>query len=282
MKYVIITPAKNEEKLIKFILSSVVNQTIRPSKWIIVDDNSNDKTYEIVKDYARDYDWIKITKCSINNKRAEGAPIIKAFYVGYELIKNDDWDFIVKLDADLTLPKDYFETVINCFRQNNDVGMAGGYCETIVNGIMKREHNATYHIRGPMKSIRRECWEDIGGFKAVLGWDGLDEMMAMYHNWKTKNIDKKVIHHRPTTSDYDQRSHAYLEGYSKYKNGSNVTLIILRALRRLSKKPRIIYSLYFLSGYFKAMMNKESKNVTPELEKFINKFHLERIKNLDF
>lgn len=282
MKYVIITPVKNEEKYFEHTLQSIINQTIRPARWVIVDDNSTDDTVRIINKYVNINNWINLTSSKKNEERGEGAPIIKAFYEGYKYIESEDWDFIVKLDADLTLPKNYFEEIINCFEQNKKAGLVGGCIVEFKNGKKKAEHHANYHIRGALKSVRRECWFQIGGFLPIMGWDGIDIMTALYYGWETINLDIEVIHHRPTGSYYDQRKLAYIVGYSKYKNGANISLTLLRAILRIKNKPYFLYSYNYLLGYFDAMKKREEKNVSKDLANFINRFHLRRIISFDF
>jgi len=60
--YIIITTAKNEENNIEKCILSVIKQTIKPIRWYIVDDNSNDKTADIVKKYADSYNFIKLIR----------------------------------------------------------------------------------------------------------------------------------------------------------------------------------------------------------------------------
>ena len=47
MKYVLITPAHNEERFIPKTLESMAAQTLLPERWIIVNDGSIDKTADI-------------------------------------------------------------------------------------------------------------------------------------------------------------------------------------------------------------------------------------------
>ena len=47
LKYVIITPVKNEEKYIAHTIDSVCNQILKPEEWLIVDDGSEDETKKI-------------------------------------------------------------------------------------------------------------------------------------------------------------------------------------------------------------------------------------------
>ena len=59
MNYVIITPARNEEKYIENTLISVINQTVKPQEWIIVNDGSIDRTGSIIDLYADKVEWIR-------------------------------------------------------------------------------------------------------------------------------------------------------------------------------------------------------------------------------
>jgi len=62
MKYVLITPAKNEEAFVRKTLDSVVRQTVLPERWVIVDDGSIDRTAEIVESYAMRHPWIELVR----------------------------------------------------------------------------------------------------------------------------------------------------------------------------------------------------------------------------
>ena len=62
MKYVLVTPVRNEERFIEKTLASVCAQTLLPERWVIVDDGSNDRTPDIVKKYAREYPWIELVR----------------------------------------------------------------------------------------------------------------------------------------------------------------------------------------------------------------------------
>lgn len=263
----------------------MISQSLRPSKWVVVDDGSTDNSAVLIQEYASLYDWIIYLKFEDKDeKRSYGAKVVRVFNSGLKTIEGRDYDFIVKLDADLTLPPDYFEIISKTFLNNPKVGLCGGYCVYKKNGKEIIEKMASYHIRGAFKSIRRECWDDIGGFREVLGWDGLDEMEAMYKGWKTMNINLAIIHHRPTNSVYNSASDkiesAEAWGRISYLNGRNLFLATIRALVALKEKPFLIYSLVFLKGYLKALINMDTKNVSPELAKFINKFHFKRLVRL--
>src|ERR1035437_2433070 len=60
VKYLVITPVRDEEKHVEATIQAVTSQTILPREWIIVDDGSTDKTADIVKHYATLFPWIHL------------------------------------------------------------------------------------------------------------------------------------------------------------------------------------------------------------------------------
>jgi len=280
MKYIIITPAKDEAAFISKTIESVINQTLQPVEWIIVDDRSKDTTNEIVKSYALNHKMIKVIKTSDNRDRSGGSKVVDAFYTGLEVKETKDYDFLVKLDADLILPADYFEKIAECFLKNPKMGLCGGYCINEANGVFKREVSASYHIRGAFKSLRRECFEDIGGFKRIWFWDGVDEMEAMYKGWETKVLEIPVIHLRPTTAIYNKREHAYKSGYESFRMGNTVLLALIRTGFKFFNKPYFIYGYYYLKGFIKAKLKNEDKYFNDDFNSFTRNFHYRRILNM--
>ena len=55
LRYVLITPARNEEKYLEQTIQSVVAQTVRPMKWVVVSDGSTDRTLDILRAYSERY-----------------------------------------------------------------------------------------------------------------------------------------------------------------------------------------------------------------------------------
>jgi asparagine synthase (glutamine-hydrolysing) len=282
--YVIVTPIKNEEAFILKTINSVINQTILPKQWIIVDDGSNDDSVKIVGDKIEKYDWIKLI--TINNKdvvKEGGSKVVNAFNIGYNNLDFKDFEFIVKLDGDLELPSNYFEIMINEFKSDERLGICGG---VILNRFsddkLVIEKVADFHVRGALKMIRRKCWADIGGFKKIWFWDSLDIMEARFNNWITKSVNVKVIHNRPTSSSYDPIKHTYKCGYETYKLGANWKLTLLRALARAFIKPYFILSYKFLKGYLDAKKKQENIIVSDALAVFINKSQLSRVNPFKF
>ena len=278
VKYVIVTPAKNEEAYIKNTLESVCNQSLQPEEWIIVNDGSADNTAEIVKNYQASHSWIKL----INNenrfeRRASGSKVIRAFYRGYDTVTTHDYDFIVKLDADLVLPENYFEKVSIAFQENSNVGLCGGYCVTEKKGRLTKERTAKNHIRGAIKAYRKQCIEDIGGLKPVLGWDALDEMTASYLGWEIKQLPLEVTHLRETNREYKPLLHRFHSGMMYSRMGYGAFLSLCKAIFYVFNKPYMLGGLAFAIGFITALIRGEKDIEDKDLRRFVKKFKYNRI-----
>ena len=282
IKYVIITPAKNEEKYIEHTINSVCNQTFKPEEWIIVDDGSTDNTSVIVEKYMKVYNWIKlIKKANYSEKRKVGSKVVKAFEAGLNKLTQKNYDFIVKLDADLTLPDNYFETIAFEFQKNKKNGICGGICIIEENGRLYEEKTAEYHVRGAFKAYRKECFEEIGGLMPVLGWDGIDQFLAMYYGWELKRLNNlKVIHHRETGKETGQFLRSLRAGDFCYKIGYDPFLTFLFSLKRVTDEKwnvkNIINGIAVFIGYTGSLFSK--KLLLKEHRKFIREFQYQRIK----
>ncbi len=275
-EYVVVTPAYNEEKYIIYTLDSVIKQTILPKQWIIVDDGSSDKTTEIVEEYTQKYKWIKLVRKNKEEKRSAGAKVVRAFNYGYENI-DVDFEFISKLDADLTLPVNYYELLLKSFNQDKTLGLCGGYCKIKKGDRWTKERTASYHVRGAFKTYRKTAFQKINGFDQILGWDGLDQMKLMFYGWDILVLDLPVLHHRITGSESNKRELYKRLGKSVYKKDYRSFLAIVRSVAISIRKKELSCGIYFLLGYYKAFKNREEKNVSKELGKFIRKFQYKRI-----
>ena len=278
MKYTVVSPVKNEAKFIQHTLDSVTSQTVKPHEWVIVDDGSTDNTLEILREYAAKYDWIKILENNTHSEaRAGGSKVVRAFNKGYKLITDHSYDVIVKLDGDLELPSNYFETVIQTFSENPTVGICGGYIMNKTDTGLVKEIDIDYHVRGAFKSVRKTCFDEIGGFKEMWNWDGLDQMAAMMKGWETRVFELPVIHYRPTSSAYNPYKFYFKSGRFAYRLRTNFFLHLLRTGARIKRKPYLISAITYFLGYFYAVINSEEFMIDKDLGDFTNEYHTNRI-----
>jgi cellulose synthase/poly-beta-1,6-N-acetylglucosamine synthase-like glycosyltransferase len=122
--YVLITPARNEEAFIQKTLDSVVAQTHRPLRWVIVDDGSTDRTPEIVETYVGRHPWIELVR-RLPRKDRNFAGKVYAFNDGLGRIRDPHVGLIGNLDADVSFGSDHFEFLTKKFFGRSATGRCG-------------------------------------------------------------------------------------------------------------------------------------------------------------
>jgi len=282
MKYYIVIPAHNEETFIALTLQSLISQTHLPKKVVVVNDNSIDKTAEIVTAFAKNNPFITLVNKTSEAIHLPGSKVIQAFHKGFETLDND-YDVIVKLDADLILPNNYFEQISSIFEKDSKVGMAGGFAYIEKNGDWILENLTDKdHIRGAFKAYRKECFEQIGNLKPAMGWDTVDELLAKFYGWKVITDSSLIVKHlKPTGANYNKTAR-YKQGEAFYTLGYGffITAIASAKLAMMKKKPLLF--LDYVQGFFKAKSAKKNLLVTEEQAKFIRKYRLQKMKKKIF
>lgn len=278
MNYYIVIPAHNEEEFISLTLESLISQTHLPKKVVIVNDNSTDSTAEIVLAFAKDNPFITLVEKKSSAIHLPGSKVIQAFQKGFESL-DEDYDVIVKLDADLIFPNNYFETITKHFNSDPTIGMVGGFCYIEKNGEWILENLTDKdHIRGALKAYRRETFEQIGGLKPQMGWDTVDELLCKFYNWKVvTDASLKVKHLKPTGANYNKTAR-YKQGEAFYTLGYGfwITSIASAKLSFMKKKPLLFFD--YIQGFLKAKSEKKPLMVTPEQAKFIRSYRLKKMK----
>ena len=272
VKYVIISPVRNEELNIEKTILSVISQTIQPKKWIIVNDGSVDKTPTIVKKHTSMHKWIELIDKENRGFAEPGRGVMEAFYVGYNKTNLEDIDYIVKLDGDLEFQPNYFESIFKEFEKNKKLGIASGVCFHYRKGRLVREKHPEFHVRGASKVYKIACWEDIGGLIEHKGWDTIDEMKAQSLGWETKSFQNlRIIHHKPTGYNTGLYKWSIISGKSDYYCGYHPLFVIAKGMKRMFRRPFIIGGLGIIYGFFKDHIKNCEQVKDIELIKFIQK-----------
>ncbi|MBF8150325.1 glycosyltransferase family 2 protein [Winogradskyella sp. F6397] len=269
MNFHIIIPAHNEEAYIGKTLASLVKQTLLPKTVVVVNDNSSDHTEHICDDYASKYEWISVINATSSNQHLPGSKIIQAFNKGLESL-DDNYDIICKFDADLIFPEHYLETLASHFNTNKQLGMASGFCYIEKNNTWILENLTNKdHIRGALKSYRKDCFKQIGELKPSMGWDTVDELLAKYHGWDILTDESLHVKHlKPTGQSYNKAS-KYLQGEAMYKMRYGFWITLISALKLAYKKGKFRLFRDYMSGYFRAKSNKTDFLVSKDEGKFI-------------
>ncbi len=278
MRYVIISPVRDEEKYIERTIQSVMRQTIRPVEWVIVDDGSCDRTAAILDDYASREPWIRPVHRKNRGHRKSGTGVMEAFYDGYPTLQTRDWDFLVKLDGDLSFDENYFASCLERFQNNPKLGVAGG---TILNegaNGLEPERSHDFHVRGATKIYRRQCWEAIGGLLRQTGWDTLDEVKANMLGWQSKSFsDITLVQHRTTGASDGTWKNLVKNGRANYICGYHPLFMTLKCVKRIFEKPLVISAAGLMTGYLSGYVLRIPRVQDKQVIRYLRKQQLKRL-----
>jgi biofilm PGA synthesis N-glycosyltransferase PgaC len=258
LSYVVITPVRDEAEHIVKTIDSMAAQTILPQKWIIVDDGSTDHTSEIIEAASAKYPWIYVIHRRNRGFRKSGGGVIEAFYDGYSSADGVEWNFLVKLDGDISFAPNYFEKCFSIFSADLRLGIGGGMICSLENGGLVEEApgNPPFHVRGAAKIYSRACWEQISPLVKAPGWDTIDEVKANMLGWTTRTFrDLKLLQHKATGAGDGNWRNWFKNGLANYVTGYHPIFMMAKCMKRACRHPRSLQWIAlwagFCSGYLK-------------------------------
>jgi biofilm PGA synthesis N-glycosyltransferase PgaC len=279
--FVLITPARNESQFIGLTLKSVVNQSVRPLKWIIVSDGSTDGTDDIVRQYAADHPWVELLRMP-ERKERDFAGKVRAFNAGYGTLSDLDYQVIASLDADVSFEEDYFAFLLEKLAQDQSLGLVGT--------PFKEESNSTYdyrfvnieHVSGACQVFRRRCFEEIGGYIPVRGGciDHIAVLSARMHGWRTRTFtDRICIHHRTMgTAERGLLMSRFNNGLKDYSIGNHPLWELSRTIYQMTRKPYVVGGLAVLTGYIWSLICRPDRPVSKDLVAFQRGEQMQRLR----
>jgi biofilm PGA synthesis N-glycosyltransferase PgaC len=291
IRYIIVSPVRDEAQYLDTTIRCIVNQTIRPVQYILVDDGSTDDTLNIMHRWAAQYPWIVPVHRSDSNpgkseetqensrgKRARAAKEILAFYEGFHGFAISDWDFLVKLDGDVGLEPNYFERCFQEFERDPKLGIGGGVICHIEEGHAVVERQPDFHVRGATKIYRDTCWKAIGGVSSGAAWDSLDELKANMLGWSTRSFPQlQVLHYRYTGAANGTWQNAVKKGEWNYISGYHPLFMACKILRNVIKKPWLSGAAGLLYGYLRAFFLRAPQVEDRPLIRYIRDQQLRRL-----
>ena len=279
--YVLITPARNEAHLIDLTLKSVVGQTCRPLKWVIISDGSTDGTDDIVNGYTTTYPWIQLLRMP-ERKERNFAGKVHAFNAGYASVRNLRFDVIASLDADVSFDEVYFAYLVRKLAEDKTLGLVGTPFAEDRNAIYDYRYVSLDHVSGACQVFRRECFEDIGGYTPVKGGgiDYLAVISARMKGWKTRTFTDKVCqHHRVIGTAEDSVFRArFKNGLKDYAFGNHPLWQCFRTVYQMSRRPVIFGGAALMAGYVWGGIRRVRRPVSPELVAFVRREQVQRLK----
>jgi glycosyltransferase involved in cell wall biosynthesis len=278
--YVLITPARNEAAYIELTLKSVVAQTLRPLKWVIVSDGSTDGTDELVRKYAEANPWIELVQMPERKERHFAGKAL-AVNTGYARMTGLQYEVIGNLDADVSFDPDYFSFLMDRFAKNPRLG---------VGGTAFREGNLSYnyefvgieHVSGMCQMFRRECYEAIGGYPAIRsgGIDLIAVLSARAKGWETRTFVEKTFDHHRTQggalhSGLRERLHM---GRKDYLLGNHPMWELFRGVYQMKYKPYFVGGFLVLASYWWNLVRGVKRTIPDELMEIRRNDQMKRLK----
>jgi glycosyltransferase involved in cell wall biosynthesis len=282
-RYVLITPARNEEDYIELTIQSMISQTVKPLKWVIVSDGSTDGTDEIVGKYLPEHPWMELLRMTAEESRNFGGKV-RAFNAGYESVKSLPFDIVGNLDADISFDADHFEFLLDKFKGNPELGVAGtAFTE---NGSTAYDYDIVNveHVSGQCQIFRRRCYEAIGGYQSIKGggvdWTAVTTARMM--GWQTRTFpEKSFVHHRIMgTGKGNVLGARFRFGKQDYYLGGHPVWEIFRGVYQMKKEPYLLGGLLMLCGYTWGWISGMERPISRQLVEFRRKEQMERLKKI--
>lgn len=284
MNYVLISPARNEETYIRKSLDSMVAQTHRPLRYVVVDDGSTDRTAEIVREYTAKHPWIELVQRPPHADRSFAGKV-HAFNAGYQLVKDLAFDVIGNLDADLSFPPDYLEFLMARFADDHRLGVAGTPF-TQDNGYdsARDSFEGENYVAGGCQLFRAECFREIGGYIPIKGGgiDWIAVTSARMKGWTVRSFPEKRFHHYRTLGTAEMHPLQAISDYGRraYTLGSSPVWHLTRVVYRMTKSPYIVGGLALLYGYTKAALFRVPRSVSAEMIMFYRREQMTRLRTI--
>jgi biofilm PGA synthesis N-glycosyltransferase PgaC len=274
--YLLISPCRNEAQYMRQTLDSVIAQTLRPQRWVIVDDGSSDSSPAILREYAERYPWIQIITRADRGSRSVGPGVIEAFYAGFASVNPNEYEYLCKLDLDLQLPGRYFETLIERMEANPRIATCSGKAYVKRNGKLESERHGDETSLGMTKFYRRSCFQAIGGFVREVMWDGIDCHRCRMKGWIACSWDEpelRFVHLRPMgSSEQDIYTGRMRHGFGQYFMGTGFLFMAVSALNRVGERPYLLGSVAMLWGWIRSAIERKPKYADPEFRQFLARY----------
>lgn len=280
LKYVVITPARNEAQFIEQTLKSVTSQSVLPQKWVIVSDGSTDGTDDIVKKYMAGHPWIELLRMPERSER-DFAGKVHAFNAGYAKVRDTENDVIVSLDADISFEDDYFAFLLEKLSADEALGLVGTPFRELSGETYDYRFVNIEHVSGACQVFRRECFEDIGGYLAVKGGsiDHIAVITARMKGWKTRTFtERSCLHHRAMgTAGRSLLKSRFKMGMKDYSIGNHPMWEFFRVARQMTQPPVLTGGLALSAGYLWGAVGQIPRPVSPDLIAFHRREQMQRL-----
>jgi glycosyltransferase involved in cell wall biosynthesis len=274
--YIAITPARDEEGYLPRLIVSIVAQTRRPGRWIIIDDGSTDRTGAIIDRAALHHSWIQPHHLPRNRARQPGGESVIMDFLPREAWEG--YDAILRLDADLSFKPRFAELLLAELEADARLGIVGPTLYEMRRARWREVRAPSFHTRGAAKMYTTACFAAIGGLVADLGWDTIDEARAMMLGFKTRSFRHiRAYHHRPQGAAGGLWRSRKAAGLAAYNAGYSPLFLAARAGLTAFKWPPVVGGAALLAGYLEGSVRRSPRPVSPAVVRFVRRQQMRRL-----
>lgn len=262
---IMVTPARDEEDFLKRVVDAVVQSSVRPRLWVIVDDNSEDETSEIARQAISEHDFIRLIRLDDSSPRDIAYRYSYVCALGFEYcisIADDmglQWQYMGLLDADTLVEQTYFEKLIDKLAIDPSVGLASGNVHVFANNRTRRVRAFPDKPSGTARIWRKECFLETGGYGRSQAPDSVSTVKARLRGWGTARYCDITAYQLRETSSASGSWKGYVErGRATHFLDCHPLLVIGRAGSYAIQR-RFYLVLAYFAGYLSAVLKKEEK-----------------------
>jgi glycosyltransferase involved in cell wall biosynthesis len=265
--YSIVTPAHNEAENLERLCRSLETQTVRPTRWVIVENGSTDSTLELASELAARRPWVEARSVAGSASPDRGASVVSAIHDGVAALGTEP-DVIVVVDADVSFPETYFECLLSRFESDDRLGMASGTCFEQENGSWRERHVTGEHVWGAARAYRQDVIPIVMPLEGRMGWDGIDQIKANVAGWRTATFkDLPFYHHRPEGSrDGTSLKARVNQGRASYYMGYRLSYLLLRSLFAMRHGPSAVGLVW---GYSLDAVSRRPRCTDPAVRGYV-------------
>lgn len=275
-RLLLITPCRNEAAHLERTIAAVAAQTRRPDLWLIVDDGSTDVTHEILDRWLPRLPFLEVLRTRRDDPPdSDGLAIAAeaiAFNRALRSVPIAEFSHVGKLDADIELPPEYFQRLLDRSAVEVDLGIVGGTLLEDHGRGWRSTGGPEHHVRGALKLYRRDCLEALGGgIEERLGWDTIDEVEARMRGYRTRTLPEPVARHlRPVaTRGGILRGRARL-GRAAFILRYSPWWVAAKSAQVALKRPWLLGGAAYFWGYLRAAVGDRHDRVEdPEFARFV-------------
>ncbi len=279
--YVLATPVRNDREQLPELLATLEAQTVRPSRWVVVDDSSDDGSLEWLEAAAANRSWMEVRRAPEAASEYLGAHVARIKRWGLEQalesqrVSGEEADAAGVLDADILLPSNHYEHLLACFAADGSLGVVSSVIQSRgKDGLFTEAYQREDLPRGGTQFFRRECLEAIGGLPPYPGFDGAANVKARLRGWGCQLVtDLAAEQVRETASRFGLAAGYARKGRYAWFLGHHPVLVLGRALAYSLKPPRNA-GWHFIKAWLAEAVARSERCPDEELRSYYGKERL--------